>query len=151
MVFCSHSFFGACSLKKYSLPVDKNRMKTRPAPFHKKHASLKHCIDFALPVGSVIRASRSGIVIRTESRYSKSFDDPRYASRVNRVEIEHQDGAISVYLHLAWRSIRVRKGQKVRRKKMLGLSGQTGYATYPHLHFGVYDANMKNIKIELDD
>ena len=70
--------------------------------------------------------------------------------RCNYVVIKHSDGQESVYAHLAWRSVKVKVGEKVRRYEILGLSGQTGYATYPHLHFGVYDSEGNNIRPDFD-
>ena len=55
------------------------------------------------------------------------------------VEIDHGNGLMTFYGHLA--SISVAKGQYVYRGQVLGISGMTGTATGPHLHFGVYHIN----------
>jgi len=55
------------------------------------------------------------------------------------VEIEHGNGLMSFYGHLA--HIWVDKGQYVSRGQVIGISGMTGTATGPHLHFGLYYTN----------
>ena len=55
------------------------------------------------------------------------------------VEIDHGNGLMTFYGHLA--HIRVDKGQYVSRGQVIGISGMTGTATGPHLHFGVYHMN----------
>jgi murein DD-endopeptidase MepM/ murein hydrolase activator NlpD len=55
------------------------------------------------------------------------------------IEINHGNGLLSFYGHLS--RIDVVKGQYVRRGQVIGLSGSTGTATGPHLHFGVYYMN----------
>ncbi len=133
---------------KYSLPVPSNLVDIRPVPFHKTHKSMKHCVDFALPIGTPIRAVADGVVIYTEDGFDKSYSDPKYSNLANCVEIRHPDGCVSMYVHLKYLSIRVKKEQEVRRGQVIALSGDTGYATYPHLHFGLYDAKGNNIPIE---
>jgi len=133
----------------YSLPYKNCPLVKRcTAPAHLSSPEL-HCIDFYLPPGTPILAARSGIVTETESRYNKSYSDPSFVPECNFVVIRHQDGQESVYAHLAWRSNRVKKGDRVRRGRTIGLSGQTGYATYPHLHFGVYE-DERSIVPEFD-
>jgi len=124
---------------RYSLPVPRKIVDIRPTPFHKTDSSIRHCIDFALPIGTPVKAVANGVVRCRVSRFAKTYDNSRYTDRVNYVEILHADGRVSFYLHLKWRSVRVRVGQKVRRGQIIALSGNTGYATYPHLHFGLYD------------
>jgi murein DD-endopeptidase len=50
-------------------------------------------------------------------------------------------GNFAYYAHLQPKSIRVRVGQKVRRGQVLGLLGNSGNSTCPHLHFHVANAN----------
>lgn len=134
--------------RKYSLPFGKSvGARVCDASFHASVPGLERCIDFGLPDGTPIRAARGGIVVARESRYRRNHATPAGAHRANRVLIRHADGERSVYAHLQWRSVRVRVGQRVQRGQVIGLSGRTGYATHPHLHFGVYAADGDNIKI----
>ena len=55
------------------------------------------------------------------------------------VEISHGNGLLTYYGHMS--HIYVTNGQQVRRGQVIGLSGSTGTATGPHLHFGVYHIN----------
>jgi murein DD-endopeptidase MepM/ murein hydrolase activator NlpD len=55
------------------------------------------------------------------------------------VEIDHGNGLMSFYGHLS--HIWVDKGQWVSRGQVIGISGMTGTATGPHLHFGLYYLN----------
>lgn len=138
-------------MNKYSLPVPKDRIDIRPAPSHKRYKNLRYCIDFALPLRTPIQAVQKGEIVSIENRFAKSYSDPSYASKSNYVYILHEDGRISIYAHLLRWSVRVRVRQNVRRGQIIGLSGQTGFATYPHLHFGLYDPKGKNIPIVFAD
>lgn len=55
------------------------------------------------------------------------------------VEIDHGNGLLTFYGHLS--KIYVSKDQYVARGQVIGMSGMTGTATGPHLHFGVYYKN----------
>jgi hypothetical protein len=57
------------------------------------------------------------------------------------VEINHGNGLLTYYGHFS--SLSVSKGQYVERGQVIGISGMTGTATGPHLHFGVYYINGK--------
>jgi len=87
------------------------------------------------------------MVVICEDKYNKSYNHPKFAKRANHVVIEHNDGTVAVYAHLQHSSLKVKVGQKVRRGQIIGLCGQTGYATYPHLHFGLYGIDGTNVKI----
>ena len=52
------------------------------------------------------------------------------------VLVKHNNGLATLYAHLS--SINVQKGQSISTGEIVGLSGSTGYATGPHLHFTVY-------------
>ncbi len=53
------------------------------------------------------------------------------------VEIRHRGEMVTQYFHLNKIAKGVRAGQKVRQGQVIGYVGQTGYATAPHLHFGM--------------
>jgi murein DD-endopeptidase MepM/ murein hydrolase activator NlpD len=54
----------------------------------------------------------------------------------NTVLIDHGAGLISLYGHMS--SIDVKAGQSVKRRDVLGKSGETGLAAGDHLHFGLF-------------
>jgi hypothetical protein len=45
----------------------------------------------------------------------------------------------AVYAHMKTGSVRVRRGQRLRTGQVIGLLGNSGNTTGPHLHFGIYD------------
>ncbi len=79
--------------------------------------------DWATPVGTPIVATGDGVVIMTRKH--------PYAG--NYVVIQHGSIYKTRYLHLS--KILVHKGQKVTRGQRIGLSGQTGRVTGPHIHY----------------
>ncbi|MSU74217.1 hypothetical protein EXS57_00355 [Candidatus Kaiserbacteria bacterium] len=91
-----------------------------------------NAIDIATPIGTPIYASLSGTVLDTGDtdlvRGCYSFG--------KWIMVIHGNGLSTLYSHLS--SIDVVKGQQVNTKQLIGLSGMTGYATGPHIHFGVY-------------
>ena len=59
----------------------------------------------------------------------------------NSVEIRHEDGRISFYAHL--RSVKVKRGQRVKAGDILGLEGATGNASGSHLHLEIHQGAYK--------
>ena len=70
-------------------------------------------------------ATRAGIV--TVAGYGSAAG--------NYVQINHQDGFSSIYMHLS--SYCVSSGQIVSAGQLIGRTGATGVATGDHLHFGI--------------
>ncbi len=58
----------------------------------------------------------------------------------NYVVVKIGKGRYAFYAHLATGTLRVRKGQKVKRGQVLGLLGNTGNTDGPHLHFHVMNS-----------
>ena len=56
----------------------------------------------------------------------------------NVVIIRHKDGMVTVYAHFKKNSVKVKKGDKVRRGQMLGRVGNSGNSTGPHLHIQMW-------------
>ncbi|MBO0727149.1 MAG: M23 family metallopeptidase [Blastocatellia bacterium] len=59
----------------------------------------------------------------------------------NHVVLDLGDGHYAFYAHLQPGSLRVSLGDKVRRGQTLGLVGNSGNSTEPHLHFHITNAN----------
>jgi biotin carboxyl carrier protein len=59
----------------------------------------------------------------------------------NHVIIDIGGGYYAFYAHLKPGSLKVKLGDKVKRGQVVGLVGNTGNSTEPHLHFHISDAN----------
>jgi murein DD-endopeptidase MepM/ murein hydrolase activator NlpD len=83
-------------------------------------------IDIGIPVGTPIFATGNGVIETT--KYS-------FLGYGNCVVINHGFGYSTLYAHLY--KIMVSEGQTVKRGEQIGLSGNTGKSTAPHLHYEV--------------
>lgn len=99
------------------------------------NGSGHNAIDIGMPIGTPVVAALSGTVIGTGNTDSV----PGCYSFGKWVLIQHPNGLATSYSHLS--AINVSKGQSVSTGQTIGLSGMTGYATGPHLHFSVYVAS----------
>lgn len=79
--------------------------------------------DFACPKGTVVLASARGRVALASNRELTG----------NSVVLEHYPGVYSVYFHM--KILSVKAGDVVEKGSQIGLSGMTGLATGPHLHW----------------
>jgi len=61
--------------------------------------------------------------------------EPRWAVGGNVVVIDHGNNEFSFLAHLQQGSVRVRKGEKVKRGQVIGLLGNSGNSDAPHLHY----------------
>lgn len=57
----------------------------------------------------------------------------------NMVIIDHQNGEFSLLCHFKYNSIRVTVGDHVKQGDLLGLCGNTGNTSEPHIHFNLQD------------
>ena len=101
---------------------------------HKERAAL----DFKMKRGTNIVAVRDGIVIRVKEDGSKGGWSKKYRSQGNNIVIQHSDNSRSGYWHLQKDGALVKVGDTVKQGQVIGLSGKTGYAAMPHLHFIVW-------------
>ena len=98
----------------------------------------RYAIDFACDEGTPVVAGRDGTVMQVESDFEKAgLDREKYGGRANFVRVLHDDGTMGLYAHLKPEGVLVRVGQRVRQGQRIGLSGNTGFTTGPHLHFAV--------------
>jgi murein DD-endopeptidase MepM/ murein hydrolase activator NlpD len=101
--------------------------------------------DFKMKKGSAICASREGTVIATKSDSDKGGLKNEFLSDGNHIVIKHQDGSVAQYWHLEQNGVLVKVGELVKKGQVIGLSGNTGYTAFPHLHFQIIGANGKEI------
>lgn len=124
---------------EYRLPFEYGRVRVDQGfggAFSHQDPQNYHAIDFALDIGTPIVAVRDGVVMQVESDFEKAgLNRERYGGRANFIRILHEDGTMALYAHLQWDGVLVRAGQHVRSGQRIGLSGNTGFTTGPHLHF----------------
>jgi hypothetical protein len=99
-----------------------------------------HGVDFAAPSGTPVFAASAGVVLSADnSSLSEAFG--------NAVLIEHGDQLTSLSAHLS--RLDVQLGQWVEAGQQIGLVGQTGRATGPHLHFELWRGSVPQDPIAL--
>jgi murein DD-endopeptidase MepM/ murein hydrolase activator NlpD len=89
-------------------------------------------VDFKASIGTKIKAALSGVVAGT----GNTDNFPGCYSYGKWVMITHGNGLSTLYAHLSY--VAVNQGDKLVTGQVIGYSGNTGYSTGPHLHFGVY-------------
>jgi len=115
---------------RWPLPLTKDNlvvtckfgMRTHPITgVYKLHTG----IDLRAYTGTKVYAAKAGTVIT--SAKSTAYG--------NYIVINHGGGEATLYAHLNKRQVSV--GDKVTAGQQIGLSGNTGYSTAPHLHFEI--------------
>jgi murein DD-endopeptidase MepM/ murein hydrolase activator NlpD len=101
---------------------------------HKERAAL----DFNMKRGTRITAAREGVVVRVKEDGTKGGLKKKYRSQGNNIVIQHADGSRAGYWHLQHDGALVNVGDTVKRGQLIALSGKTGFALSPHLHFLVW-------------
>jgi acid stress-induced BolA-like protein IbaG/YrbA len=99
--------------------------------------------------GSEALAVADGVVVETKDGIPENI--PGATSRAVPITLETVGGnhiildlgnrKFAFYAHLQPGSLRAKVGDKVRRGQVLGLVGNSGNSTEPHLHFHISDAN----------
>jgi murein DD-endopeptidase MepM/ murein hydrolase activator NlpD len=100
-------------------------------------------LDFGMPVGTPVHAARDGVVALIEDSHDDGCAREECGRYANFVVVLHSDGTTGEYFHLERSSVRVQVGERVQRGQWLARSGNTGFSTAPHLHFGVYRTNRE--------
>jgi murein DD-endopeptidase MepM/ murein hydrolase activator NlpD len=100
----------------------------------------QYAIDWKMPEGTPVLAARGGVVVEVRDDSSAGGPDRKFLPSANFILIQHSDGTLGKYAHLLQGSARVKIGQLVEPGTLIGLSGNTGYSSGPHLHFSVYRA-----------
>ena len=82
--------------------------------------------DITVKSGTPIYAPADGIVKR--AYYAGGFG--------NHIKLDHGNGYTTLFAHLS--KIKVKHGQNVNRGDVIGLTGNTGRSTAPHLHYEIH-------------
>ncbi len=96
-----------------------------------KTPKMHEGLDFTAPSGTPVYATGNGVVIKVQ----------REQGYGNMVEIAHGYGYRTRYAHLQNFSCKV--GQRVKRGGVIGVVGNTGISTAPHLHYEVLKDGVK--------
>lgn len=108
-----------CSYTSITSPFGNRKSPTAGA------SSYHQGVDLDTGTGDPVYATRAGVV--TVAGWGNAAG--------NYVQINHQDGFSSIYMHL--RDYCVSAGQIVSAGQLIGATGATGIATGDHLHFGI--------------
>lgn len=88
---------------------------------------VHHGVDFAMPEGTTLRTITDGVI--------EKVVDYGNADLGKGVFLRNEDGTLSIYGHL--NEVKVKVGEHLNAGDVVGLSGNTGHSTGPHLHFGM--------------
>lgn len=90
-----------------------------------------------------VLAHSDGVVTWVQTGQKKDLKAKGNKKYGNAIKIKHANGMYTLYAHL--RSVKVKKGGKVKKAQVIGIIGSTGVAYGRHLHFEVRDKN--NVRI----
>lgn len=130
------------SNSSYKLPWKCGTTQTcTQANFGSSHqGTQKYAWDFGMKIGTPVHAVRGGTVKYIEMRsppgstcYNPSGINSACHNKANFIGIKHSDGTVALYMHLS--AFSVKKGDQVAQGDKIGLSGNSGYTSGPHLHF----------------
>ena len=88
-----------------------------------------------------ILAHSDGIVVEARNNCN-SFESGSYG---NYLKIKHTNNYYTLYGHMAYNTVRYRKGDKVSKGNIIGYMGNTGESYGGHLHFEVRNQNDERI------
>jgi hypothetical protein len=87
-------------------------------------------VDLRSPQGSPIKAINGGKVQIARM----------YRLHGGTVGLDHGQGVGSIYIHMS--KVAVQPGEQVKKGDVIGYVGSTGFATGPHLHWGMYVSGL---------
>jgi murein DD-endopeptidase MepM/ murein hydrolase activator NlpD len=90
--------------------------------FNGRRRGLHQGLDYDVETGTPVAAMNSGRVILARELFYEG----------GMIVLDHGRGLLTLYLHLS--AFRVKEGASVKRGQIIGLSGESGRTTGPHLH-----------------
>ena len=119
-----------------------------------------YAFDFAMPEGTLLFATRAGVVGEVVENNSMTFnpcadnngngqmgdeEDQKVDGPANYLRIDHPDGTFSYYAHIQKDGVFPKVGDPVSRGQLVALSGNVGRSCGPHLHFQISHYSGANI------
>ena len=130
----------------YSLPFENNKKVFLIQAYDSKMSHKGEiALDFKIKKKTKICAARDGVVIGAREDSEEGGLKPENMSDGNYISIQHYDGSVAHYWHLIKDGVLINVGDTIIKGQVIGLSGNTGYSAFPHLHFEVvgYDGTGK--------
>jgi murein DD-endopeptidase MepM/ murein hydrolase activator NlpD len=93
--------------------------------FNGRRRGLHQGLDYDVEIGAPVAAMNNGKVVLARDLFYEG----------NLIALDHGRGLLTLYLHLS--AFRVKEGASVKRGQVIGLSGESGRTTGPHLHVAV--------------
>lgn len=129
----------------YALPYEESSShRVMQGYFGKFSHKERVALDFNMKRGTKVCAAREGVVVRVKEDGDRGGWGKKYRPYGNNIVIQHADGSRAGYWHLQKDGALVNVGDTVRKGQVIGLSGKTGYAFQPHLHFIVWISQTGN-------
>lgn len=126
---------------RYHFPFAKNKsskiVQSYKGNFSHQSNHSRYAIDFKMEIGDTIYAAREGTAAWVVEHNAEGGNDRKFLDKANEIMIEHDDGSIAVYSHLAPEGSFVDIGDEIKLGQAIGICGLTGFTTTPHLHFVV--------------
>lgn len=88
-----------------------------------------------------IIAHSDGVVYAVQIGQDNNIKATGVAGYGNYVQIKHSNNMYTLYAHLKKGTVKVKKGQTVKKGDVLGTEGNTGHSFGVHLHFEVRNSN----------
>lgn len=119
----SQGFLRTPTSKNFKVSSHFNPRRLNPVT---KVIAAHNGVDYSMPVGTPVLSVGDGTVVSAT----------RDGAAGNYITIKHNNQYTTRYMHL--KSIHVKPGEKVKRGEKIGLSGNTGRSTGPHLHYEIW-------------
>lgn len=122
----------------YTLPFKEGkRFRVIQGYFSRMTHKERAAIDFNMK-GAEVHAARGGVVVRVKEDGARGGLKSKYRVDGNMIIIQHNDSTRAGYWHLQKDGAFVNLGDTVKQGQLIGISGNTGYTSTPHLHFLVW-------------
>lgn len=108
---------------------------TRSSGFGPRWGTIHRGVDYAAPIGTPIYAAADGVVVQGKDRAQGSVSG--FGSWI-WIDAQHSCGKDFIYGHVHHPGILVKRGDRVRAGQLIGVVGNEGQSTGPHLHFEVW-------------